>query len=175
MPPRRGRPPHADVLTPSEWRTVHFVQHGLSNGEIARRRGVSVDAVKFHVSNALSKLRLRNRRRDPQGPHASAAQVRAAQVRAASVPAVPGLALRVCHRRDLLWGRSDQARACRRRRLSRVHPLFRAHRDDRKSELFEPALILDHLAMQSVARMSRDGLFASAHARSRPQQDTAST
>lgn len=119
-------------------------------------------------------LRLRNRRRAPQGPHASAAQVRAAQVRAASVPAVPGLALRVCHRRDLVWGRSDQARACR-RRLSRVHPLFRAHRDDRKSELFEPALILDHLAMQSVARMSRDGRFASAHARSRPQQDTAST
>jgi DNA-binding CsgD family transcriptional regulator/catechol 2,3-dioxygenase-like lactoylglutathione lyase family enzyme len=57
----RGRPPHADVLTPSEWRTVHAVQHGMSNAEIARRRGISVDAVKFHVSNALTKLRLRNR------------------------------------------------------------------------------------------------------------------
>jgi DNA-binding CsgD family transcriptional regulator/catechol 2,3-dioxygenase-like lactoylglutathione lyase family enzyme len=50
------------VLTPSEWRTVHAVQHGMSNAEIARRRGVSLDAVKFHVSNALSKLGLRNRR-----------------------------------------------------------------------------------------------------------------
>ena len=46
----RGRPPHADLLTPSEWRTVHAVQHGMTNAEIARRRGVSVDAVKFHVS-----------------------------------------------------------------------------------------------------------------------------
>lgn len=58
----RGRPPQADVLTPSEWRTVHAVQHGMTNTEIARRRGVSVDAVKFHVSNALSKLGMRNRR-----------------------------------------------------------------------------------------------------------------
>ncbi len=58
----RGRPPHADLLTPSEWRTVHFVKHGMTNGEIARRRGISLDAVKFHVSNALNKLGLRNRR-----------------------------------------------------------------------------------------------------------------
>ena len=58
----RGRPPHADVLTPGEWRTVHAVQHGLSNVEIARRRGVSVDAVKYHVANALAKLGLRDRR-----------------------------------------------------------------------------------------------------------------
>lgn len=62
MKRQRGRPPHADLLTPSEWRTVHFVQHGLSNVDIARRRGISVNAVKFHVSNALAKLRLRNRR-----------------------------------------------------------------------------------------------------------------
>jgi DNA-binding NarL/FixJ family response regulator len=58
----RGRPPHADVLTPAEWRTVHAAQHGLSNPEIARRRGVSVDAVKFHLANAFAKLGLRNRR-----------------------------------------------------------------------------------------------------------------
>jgi DNA-binding CsgD family transcriptional regulator/predicted enzyme related to lactoylglutathione lyase len=58
---RRGRPPHEDVLTPTEWRVVHAVQHGLSNREIAARRGVSLDAVKFHVSNALSKLGLANR------------------------------------------------------------------------------------------------------------------
>jgi DNA-binding CsgD family transcriptional regulator/catechol 2,3-dioxygenase-like lactoylglutathione lyase family enzyme len=59
---RRGRPPHADLLTPAEWRTVHFVQHGMSNVDIARRRGVSVDAVKYHVSNALAKLGLKDRR-----------------------------------------------------------------------------------------------------------------
>jgi DNA-binding CsgD family transcriptional regulator/predicted enzyme related to lactoylglutathione lyase len=58
---RRGRPRHDDVLTPAEWRVVHAVQHGLSNREIAARRGVSLDAVKFHVSNALSKLGLANR------------------------------------------------------------------------------------------------------------------
>jgi len=58
----RGRPKHADLLTPAEWRTVHAVQHGMSNVEIARRRGVSIDAVKFHVSNALAKLGLPDRR-----------------------------------------------------------------------------------------------------------------
>jgi DNA-binding CsgD family transcriptional regulator/catechol 2,3-dioxygenase-like lactoylglutathione lyase family enzyme len=58
----RGRPPHADLLTPSEWRTVHAVQHGLSNVEIARRRGVSVNAVKYHVANALAKLGLADRK-----------------------------------------------------------------------------------------------------------------
>ena len=62
MKRKRGRPPHADLLTPGEWRTVHAVQHGMSNVEIANRRGVSVDAIKFHVSNALAKLGLRNRR-----------------------------------------------------------------------------------------------------------------
>jgi DNA-binding CsgD family transcriptional regulator/catechol 2,3-dioxygenase-like lactoylglutathione lyase family enzyme len=52
----RGRPPHDDVLTPAEWRTVEKVRHGMSNPEIARRLGVSLDAVKFHVANALIKL-----------------------------------------------------------------------------------------------------------------------
>jgi DNA-binding CsgD family transcriptional regulator/catechol 2,3-dioxygenase-like lactoylglutathione lyase family enzyme len=58
---RRGRPPHDDVLTPAEWRIVNAVRHGLSNGEIARRRGISLDAVKFHVANAVAKLGLRDR------------------------------------------------------------------------------------------------------------------
>jgi len=52
----RGRPPHDDLLTPAEWRTVEFVRHGLTNREIALRQGVSLDAVKFHVANALAKL-----------------------------------------------------------------------------------------------------------------------
>jgi DNA-binding CsgD family transcriptional regulator/catechol 2,3-dioxygenase-like lactoylglutathione lyase family enzyme len=64
MKPRRprGRPPHADLLTPAEWRTVFAVQHGMTNVEIARRRGISVNAVKYHVTNALAKLALPDRR-----------------------------------------------------------------------------------------------------------------
>jgi DNA-binding CsgD family transcriptional regulator/catechol 2,3-dioxygenase-like lactoylglutathione lyase family enzyme len=51
-----GRPPHDDVLTPAEWKVAEQVRHGMTNRRIAERMGVSVDAVKFHVSNALSKL-----------------------------------------------------------------------------------------------------------------------
>jgi len=58
---RRGRPPHDDVLTPTEWRVVHAIQHGLSNREIAARRGISRDAVKYHVANAVAKLGVANR------------------------------------------------------------------------------------------------------------------
>jgi len=57
-----GRPPHPDVLTPGEWRVVDAVRHGMSNAQIARRRGISVDAVKFHLVNAVGKLALRDRR-----------------------------------------------------------------------------------------------------------------
>lgn len=57
----RGRPPHDDVLTPAEWRVVEFVRHGLTNRDISGRLGVSVDAVKFHVANALSKLGFESR------------------------------------------------------------------------------------------------------------------
>jgi DNA-binding CsgD family transcriptional regulator/catechol 2,3-dioxygenase-like lactoylglutathione lyase family enzyme len=58
---RRGRPPHPDVLTPAEWRVVDAVRHGMSNRTIARWRGISLDAVKFHVENAIGKLGLANR------------------------------------------------------------------------------------------------------------------
>lgn len=57
----RGRPRHDDLLTPAEWRVVHAVRHGLTNREIAERRRVSLDAVKFHVANAIGKLGLENR------------------------------------------------------------------------------------------------------------------
>src|ERR1700730_12693315 len=59
---RRCRPAHDDVLTPAEWRVVHAVNHGMTSREIAARRGISVDAVKFHVANALAKLGLANRK-----------------------------------------------------------------------------------------------------------------
>jgi len=59
---RRGRPPHDDVLTPAEWRTVHAVKHGLTSKQIAVRRRISIDAVKYHVANALEKLGVANRK-----------------------------------------------------------------------------------------------------------------
>ena len=58
---KRGRPPHNDVLTPAEWRVVEAVRHGMSNVEIAARRGISADAVKYHLANVLQKLSLPNR------------------------------------------------------------------------------------------------------------------
>ncbi len=58
---KRGRPPHPDVLTPAEWVVVNAVRHGMSNRLIARGRGISLDAVKFHVENAVGKLGLENR------------------------------------------------------------------------------------------------------------------
>jgi DNA-binding CsgD family transcriptional regulator/catechol 2,3-dioxygenase-like lactoylglutathione lyase family enzyme len=56
-----GRPRHDDVLTPAEWRVTEWVRHGLTNRRIAEGMGVSTDAVKFHVANALSKLNLSSR------------------------------------------------------------------------------------------------------------------
>jgi DNA-binding CsgD family transcriptional regulator/catechol 2,3-dioxygenase-like lactoylglutathione lyase family enzyme len=64
MAPRNppGRPRHGDVLTPAEWRVVEAVRHGLSNPAIAARQGVSLNAVKYHVGNALTKLGLASRK-----------------------------------------------------------------------------------------------------------------
>jgi DNA-binding CsgD family transcriptional regulator/catechol 2,3-dioxygenase-like lactoylglutathione lyase family enzyme len=61
MARKRGRPPHDDRLTPAEWRVVNAVRHGLSDAAIAKRRGISRDAVRYHVRNALAKLGLANR------------------------------------------------------------------------------------------------------------------
>lgn len=52
----RGRPAHPDILTPAEWRVVDWLRHGVTRREIARRRGTSIDAVKYHVANIRSKL-----------------------------------------------------------------------------------------------------------------------
>ncbi len=41
---------------------MHAIRHGLTNGQIAQRRRISLDAVKFHVANAIAKLGLRDRR-----------------------------------------------------------------------------------------------------------------
>jgi DNA-binding CsgD family transcriptional regulator len=53
---RPGRPPHPDVLTRAEWRVVEAVRHGLTNRQIAQHHGVTIDAIKYHVTNALQKL-----------------------------------------------------------------------------------------------------------------------
>lgn len=57
----RGRPAYKDVLTPAEWRVAHSAQHGLTNKEIAERLQISVDGVKYHIANVLSKLGLKNK------------------------------------------------------------------------------------------------------------------
>ena len=67
MPPARasrrprGRPRHPGVLTPAEWRIVEGIRHGLGLSELARRLGISRDAVKYHVRNSLAKLQLSSR------------------------------------------------------------------------------------------------------------------
>ena len=53
---RRGRPPHPDVLTPRQWQVLALLREGLSNEQIALCLGISIDGVKFHVSEILSKL-----------------------------------------------------------------------------------------------------------------------
>src|SRR5262245_53326346 len=58
----RGRPLHPDVLTPAEWSTLHLLRHGLSNRRIARLRGTSLDAVRFHLSNIRLKIGMASRR-----------------------------------------------------------------------------------------------------------------
>jgi predicted enzyme related to lactoylglutathione lyase/DNA-binding CsgD family transcriptional regulator len=72
---KRGRPAYPDLLTPVEWRVVDGIRHGMSGRQIARGRGVSPDAVKYHVRNVLAKLQLESRedlRRWPGVPAASA-------------------------------------------------------------------------------------------------------
>lgn len=59
----RGRPPHPDVLTPTEWRILDAIRHGMTRREIARRRGTSLDAVKYHVANIGAKVGVHGVRR----------------------------------------------------------------------------------------------------------------
>ena len=65
---RRGRPRHADVLTPTEWAIVDAVRHGISDRGIAKLRGISREAVKFHLVNAKGKIGLRTRAELRQWP-----------------------------------------------------------------------------------------------------------
>ena len=56
-----GRPRHADVLTPAEWRVLEQVRAGRANAEIAVRLGISVSTVRYHLGNILGKLELPDR------------------------------------------------------------------------------------------------------------------
>lgn len=58
----RGRPRSPGILTPAEQRVLEELRRGGTNAEIAARLGVTLDAVKFHISNMLGKLGLENRR-----------------------------------------------------------------------------------------------------------------
>ena len=40
---------------------MHAVKHGLTSRQIAERRGISIDAVKYHIANAFAKLGVANR------------------------------------------------------------------------------------------------------------------
>jgi LuxR family maltose regulon positive regulatory protein len=48
-------------LSPREQEVLHLLAQGASNQEIAAALVVTVDTVKYHVSNILSKLQARNR------------------------------------------------------------------------------------------------------------------
>jgi DNA-binding CsgD family transcriptional regulator/catechol 2,3-dioxygenase-like lactoylglutathione lyase family enzyme len=58
----RGRPRHPDVLTPAEWSVLNMYRHGLTRRAIARMRGTSEYAVRYHLRNATDKLGLRSTR-----------------------------------------------------------------------------------------------------------------
>lgn len=52
---RRGRPPHPAPVTPAEERVLRLVRSGMTNVEIALQLGISVNTVRYHVSNLLGK------------------------------------------------------------------------------------------------------------------------
>jgi len=58
---RIGRPRHPDVLTPAEWEVLAGVREGLSNREIAARRGCDLETVRFHLRNLRAKLAVGSR------------------------------------------------------------------------------------------------------------------
>jgi DNA-binding CsgD family transcriptional regulator len=58
----RGRPGWGNALSPAERETLRYLRSGLSNAEIASRRGVSVNTVRTQVSSMLEKLGLSGRK-----------------------------------------------------------------------------------------------------------------
>jgi len=58
---KRGRPPYPDVLTPREWEVLALLREGLTNEQIAERLNITRHAVRYHVSEILSKLGVSSR------------------------------------------------------------------------------------------------------------------
>lgn len=57
-----------ELLTPREREVLDFLRTGLTNGEIAQRLNISADGVKYHVSQIIGKLGVRNRRQAAAWP-----------------------------------------------------------------------------------------------------------
>ncbi len=116
---RRGRPPYPDVLTPRQWQVLALLREGLSNEQIALRLGISVDGVKFHVSEILGKLGVgsRNEAAHWEGEQRQAAPSAClAGVRWRRRPPLPGLSQRRLFDRPTLShrGRGWTTRCARR-------------------------------------------------------------
>ena len=58
---RQASSDRVEMLTAKEQETLSLIGLGLNNDEIAHRMGIQIKTVKFHVSNLLGKLNLRNR------------------------------------------------------------------------------------------------------------------
>ena len=63
-----ARPALDDVLTPREREVIEFLRLGFTNEQIGGRMGISANAVKYHVSEIISKLGVRNRREAARWP-----------------------------------------------------------------------------------------------------------
>jgi DNA-binding CsgD family transcriptional regulator len=117
---RRGRPPYPDVLTPRQWEVLALLREGLSNEQIALRLGISLDGVKFHVSEILSKLGVTSRN--------EAAQWEGEQRQPAPTACIAGMRRR-CTSPRFGRMRRDRAAINSRGRLSHIRePRCRAHR-----------------------------------------------
>jgi DNA-binding CsgD family transcriptional regulator len=57
----RGRPRHPETLTPRQQDVLRLLRQGLTNEEIAGQLGISLDGVKFHVSDILRRLHVESR------------------------------------------------------------------------------------------------------------------
>jgi DNA-binding CsgD family transcriptional regulator len=58
---QEAEPALVEELTPREAEVLDLVRRGFTNGQIARQLGVSADGAKYHVSQIIAKLGVRNR------------------------------------------------------------------------------------------------------------------